>query len=367
MNGERAVVSPIAGRSSTSVWKFVLAICGGVLVLATLLWQALTAQGAPDPTSKGLSHTAMAFSSGVLVFREGLEAVLVLAVVTSGLIRSRQDYWRSVLAGAAAAFLATIATWFIAVAIISSVNAPMLQIQAATGLLAIAVLLVVMNWFFHKIYWTGWIGHHSARGRNLLKDSTGLDRKTFWGLALLGFTAVYREGFEIVLFLQDLRLKAGTGIILTGAGIGLALTGIVAGLVFSAHQRLPYKKMLVWAGVLLGVVMVVMVGESVQEMQLAHWLPTTNLALPIPNWVGTWFATFPTVEGLIGQALAILFVVGPFAWVRMKVHRMKAAPTVCPVNAEPLDCVIAHPNLVSSECSVCEDKPEASEAHGVQK
>ena len=340
---------------SLSPWRVVLAILGGALVVGALVWQALTAQGAPDPTAKGLSHAAMAFSSGVLVFREGLEAVLVLAVVTSGLIRSTQEYWRSVLAGAAAAFLATVATWFIAIAIIASVNAPMLQIQAATGLLAIAVLLVVMNWFFHKVYWTGWIGHHSARGRNLLKDSAGLDGKTFWGLALLGFTAVYREGFEIVLFLQDLRLKAGTGIVLGGAGIGLLLTGIVAALVFSAHQRLPYKKMLVWAGVLLGVVMVVMVGESVQEMQLAHWLTTTNLALPIPSWIGTWFATFPTLEGLIGQGLAILFVVGPFAWVRMKVRRMKSAPAICPVNSEPLDCVIAHANVVSNDCSICEN------------
>lgn len=360
LKGQQALSAPRAGRSAHSAWKIVVAILGVSLVLAALIWQGLVAGGAPDPTAKGLSHTAMAFSSGVLVFREGLEAVLVLAVVTSGLIRSRQDYWRSVLVGAAAAFLATIATWFIAVAIISSVNAPMLQIQAATGLLAIAVLLVVMNWFFHKVYWTGWIGHHSARGKSLLKDSSVLDNRTFWGLALLGFTAVYREGFEIVLFLQDLRLKAGTAIILTGACIGLLLTCIVAGLVFSANQRIPYKKMLVWAGVLLGVVMVVMVGESVQEMQLAHWLPTTNLALPIPNWVGTWFATFPTVEGLVGQALAILFVVGPFAWVRMKVHRMKSSPNVCPSNAEPLECVVAHSNTVSADCAICEGGSDAS-------
>lgn len=361
MNKPLPAAAPLARRAPFSAWQTALGIVGAACVIVALLWQAITAQGAPDPTAKGLSQTAMALSGGVLVFREGLEAVLVLAVITSGLIRSRQDYWRSVLAGAAAAFVATIATWFIAVAIISSVNAPMLQIQAATGLLAIAVLLVVMNWFFHKVYWTGWIGHHSARGRNLLKGTTGLDSKTFWGLALLGFTAVYREGFEIVLFLQDLRLKAGTAMILTGAGIGLVLTGIVAGLVFSAHQRLPYKKMLVWAGVLLGVVMVVMVGESVQEMQLAHWLPTTNLALPIPSWVGTWFATFPTLEGLIGQTLAILFVVGPFAWVRMKVRRMKATQAICPVNSEPLDCVIAHPNLISTDCPVCEEPDSCQE------
>lgn len=302
----------------------VLWLSGVLLVVAVFVWQGIATGGAPNPTARGLSPTSMAFGSGVLVFREGLEAVLVLAVVTSGLIRTRQDYWRSVLVGAALAFIASVITWFIAVAIISSVDAPMLDIQAATGLLAIAVLLVVMNWFFHRVYWTGWIGHHSSRGRNLLKGAPGLDAKTFWGLALLGFTAVYREGFEIVLFLQDLRLKAGAGIILTGAGIGLLLTGIVAALAFSGHQRLPYKKMLVAAGVMLGFVLVVMVGESAQEMQLAHWLPTTHLALPIPDWMGTWFAAFPTIETLGGQALAILLVVGPFVWVRAKIGRKQS-------------------------------------------
>ena len=48
-------------------------------------------------------------------------------------------------------------TWFAAIAVIGAVGGPGLEIQAATGLLAVVVLLVVMNWFFHNIYWTGWI------------------------------------------------------------------------------------------------------------------------------------------------------------------------------------------------------------------
>lgn len=353
----REGTSRLQGSNSTArtIIRIGLWIVGILLVASALVWQGIASSGAPDPTAKGLSPLAMAFSSGVLVFREGLEAVLVLAVVTAGLIRSRQELWRAVVIGAAAAFVTSIATWFIVVAILSSINAPMLYIQAATGLIAIAVLLVVMNWFFHKVYWTGWIGAHNARGRNLLKGNEAMNPKLFWGLALLGFSVVYREGFEIVLFLQDLRLKAGTGLILSGAGLGLLLTSIVAALVFSAHQRLPYKKMLVWAGVLLGVVLVVMVGESIQELQLASWLPTNHVALPIPDWVGTWFAVFPTREGLIGQILGALFVIGPFAWVRLKVKR-KTMPRqdACPVSADPLECVLVHPVAESAICPVCD-------------
>ena len=101
-----------------------------------------------------------------------------------------------------------------------------------------------------------------------------------FGLAVLGFTSLYREGFEVVLFLQSYRLKLGGSVVLAGVAMGLVLTGIVAVLTFIAHRQLPYRKMLVFTGVMLGVVLLVMVGEQAQEMQLAHWLPTTPIAWP---------------------------------------------------------------------------------------
>jgi high-affinity iron transporter len=284
-----------------------------LLILGVFVWQGVTAAGNPDPTREGLSATAMILSAGILVFREGLEAILVLAAVTAGMTRGRQkDYLRAVPLGGVAAFLATIATWFIVVAILNEVNAPQLHVQAATGLIAIIVLLVVMNWFFHKIYWTGWITHHNNRKRRILEAAEHSGSKPFWGLVLLGFTAIYREGFEVVLFLQNLRLRAGNTVILKGAAIGLALTAIVAILTFIAHKRLPYKRMLVWTGILLGVVLLVMVGESVQEMQLAGWLSTTPIGIKFPEWVGLWFAVFPNAEGLLAQGLSALLVLGSY-------------------------------------------------------
>ncbi|MBS1701386.1 MAG: FTR1 family protein [Armatimonadetes bacterium] len=277
----------------------------------------------------------MILSSGILVFREGLEAILVLAAVTAGLARYKKGFWSPVLTGIGVALLATVATWFIAIALISSVNASELTIQAGTGLLAIVVLLVVMNWFFHKLYWTGWICNHCKRRKQIFEEPDATPTKIFLGLALLGFTAIYREGFEIVLFLQDLRLKAGSGVVLSGAGIGLVLTSIVAALTFAAHRRLPYKKMLIYTGVLLAGVLAVMVGESAQEMQLAGWIPTHHVSLPIPDWMGVWFATFPNVEGLASQFLAVALVVGSYLWVRSRVPKTsggEAATAGCEVN-----------------------------------
>lgn len=299
-------------RPRVPVGSIVVLGLSALAVIGVLIWQAIAAAGAPDPAANGLSPAAVVLSSAVLVFREGLEAILVLAAVTAGLARSGKGYERGVAVGSGLALAATVATWFLVVAIISEVNASELHIQAATGLLAILVLLVVMNWFFHKIYWTGWIAHHDKRRRRLLEAEDATGASTFRGLALLGFTAIYREGFEVVLFLQNLRLRSGTGVVMGGTAIGLALTGIVAALTFVAHRHLPYKKMLILTGVLLGVVLVVMVGESVQEMQQANWLPTTPVELPLPAWLGMWCAIFPNVEGLAAQAFAVLLVLGSY-------------------------------------------------------
>jgi len=291
--------------------RILLAI-GGIAVLIALVWQGITASGNPDPTIPHLSHNAIVMNTALLVFREGLEAILVLAAITATFIGGSIGYRKPVAAGAGVGILASVATWFVVIAIIDAVNAPALYIQAVTGVLAIVVLLIIMNWFFHRIYWAGWISHHNRRKRDLMTEANTNPSKLMIGLILLGFTAIYREGFEIVLFLQSMRLQAGSGVVVQGVAIGLFFTAIIAVLTFLAHHRLPYKKMLVLTGVLLGVVLVVMVGESVQELQLAGWMSTTSLNLPIPDWMGLWFAVFPNVEGILAQFLAVGLVIGSY-------------------------------------------------------
>jgi high-affinity iron transporter len=287
---------------------------GGLLV-ALLAWSAFAAHGGtPEPTSGDhLSHGAVVLDSALLVFREGLETILVLAAVTASMVGAQQAYRKPIAIGAGTGFLASVATWFLAAWVIGRLGASGLAVQAATGLLAVVVLLVVMNWFFHKVYWTGWIQNRNKHKKKILARS-GVDgrRATIWALVILGLTSVYREGFEVVLFLQNLRLSYGAGTVLEGVALGLALTSLVGVITFFAHRHLPYKKMLVLTGVMLGVVLIVMVGESVQEMQLAGWLPETTVALAIPGWLGLWFAIFPTVEGLVAQALAAALVLGSY-------------------------------------------------------
>jgi high-affinity iron transporter len=255
----------------------------------------------------------------VLVFREGLECILVLAALTASFRGQESRFHRPVIVGVLLGGFATLVTWVTAVRIISDLSESVsaLALQAGTGLLAIVVLLVVMNWFFHKMYWTGWISLHNRKKQQLVvKASEG---ETQWrltaGMVLLGFTSFYREGFEVVLFLQSFRLRLGGRTVLEGVVFGSVGTLAVAVLTFVIHRHLPYRRMLVVTGVLLAVVLLVMVGEEAQEMQLADWLPTTplsQLSEMIPGWAGLWFSLFPTVETLVSQFLAGVLVFGSY-------------------------------------------------------
>src|SRR4051794_28151352 len=210
-----------------------------LVVLAGLVYLMATASTGPvDPTEvRGHeSHASVVMNSAIIVFREGLEAVLIFAAVTASFLGANKSRRRPVVLGAGVAFLAAVATWFVAQALLSVASPLGPRLEAITGFIAVVVLLLVLNWFVHKVYWSQWIGKHHRR-RTVLLARTGLGA-TF-GLVALGFTSVYREGFEVVLFLQNLQLQDGTGAVLEGVAFGLLATVIVGALTFWLHARLP--------------------------------------------------------------------------------------------------------------------------------
>jgi high-affinity iron transporter len=322
--------TPLRRKKPGEVALRVLLVIGALIIAGILAWQGITASGNPDPMVLHTSPGVALLDIGVLVFREGLECILVLSAITASMMGSHQSRRRPIAVGAGIGFIATLITWFIAVGIINDLtnSIPALDIQAATGLLAIVVLLIVMNWFFHKVYWTGWISLHNKKKQSLLKEARNGEAsqgRLLWGLGLLGFSSFYREGFEVVLFLQSYRLRLGGTIVLEGVLSGLFFTTIVAILTFVAHYHLPYKKMLILTGVLLGAVLLVMVGEEAFEMQQALWIPTTTiswLANLIPVWMGTWLSVFPRLETMAAQVLAALLVIGSYFLARHQVVRL---------------------------------------------
>src|ERR1700743_2118469 len=123
---------PTLSPYSTITWKIAIAF-GALLVAGLLIWQAITSHGNPDPLADGISPTAAVLNTGVLVFREGLEAILVLAALTASLARTEEGYWKPVAIGAGLSFIATVVTWFVVVGVLATLDAtlniPALKIQ----------------------------------------------------------------------------------------------------------------------------------------------------------------------------------------------------------------------------------------------
>jgi len=301
-------------RRSPSTYAWVFIVLAVAVVGVILGWHAHG--GTPDPSDPAshMSRTTAVIDSGVLVFREGLETILVLAAISASFLGANKAYRKPVAIGGVGALGASVLTWFAAVWFIGMFGDGGLAVQAATGIPAIIVLLLVMNWFFHRVYWTGWISHHHKRRRRLLGSAGELGvRSTLLGLGLLGFTSVYREGFEIVVFLQGLRVTFGSSVVLEGVVLGLLFTAAVGVITFVVHERLPYRRLLIITGAMLLVVLFVMVGEEVNEMQLAGWIGTTTIrGLNFPGWAGTWFSLFPNVQTIAAQLAAVALVVGSY-------------------------------------------------------
>jgi high-affinity iron transporter len=306
-------------RSARLAWWL-----AGLAVVSGLVYLMATASTGPvDPTEIPESHATAVFNSAIIVFREGLEAVLIFAAVTASFLGANRARRRPVVAGAGVAFAAAVLTWFLVQALLDAASGLGARLEAITGVIAIVVLLVVLNWFVHKVYWSGWIGRHHRQRRKLLARA-GLGATL--GLVALGFTSVYREGFEVVLFLQSLQLREGSGVVLEGLAIGLVATAAVGSVTFWLHHKLPYKRMLVLTGFLVGIVLVVMTGGTALSFQDLGWIPRHPTPFTVPQWMGAWFELYSTWETLAAQLLAALFVVGSYVVAEeLKVRRPRRA------------------------------------------
>ncbi len=267
------------------------------------------------------SPLAAAATAAVVVFREGLEAVLILAALVASLVGATRAYRRPMAAGAAAAVMATFLTWWLSQRLLAGLSSYGERLEGIVSLVAIAMLLLVTNWFAHRVYWKDWTAGLHARKKALLG---GMVSGQMLGIGLLGFASVYREGFETVLFVQAVALESGSLIALQGAVVGLAGVAVLGYLAFRLQSRLPYKQMLTATGVLLAAVLVVMVGHAVDVLQEVGWLSHHPIpALALPGWLGSWLGVYATWEGVGLQMAAAAFVAGSYLLAERQAQRRR--------------------------------------------
>lgn len=266
----------------------------------------------------GMDPRAAAINAGGILLREGLEGLLVLVAIFAGLRGPEHRTRRHLIGwGVLSALAASLLTYALSRLVITRLGMYGEWIEAITGVLAIVVLLLITNWLFHQLYWRQWI--------QTLK-STAQSSRSAWQLWSVGFLIGYREGFETVLFLQNLVLETGPGPVGIGVLGGAALLTALGYAALVVGLRLPYFRILLITAVLIGLVLMTFMGTTVRAFQALGCLPVSKIvSYSWPAWWGQWFGLYNTWESVLAQLGAAALVLGTWRYARWQATRKSLA------------------------------------------
>jgi high-affinity iron transporter len=277
--------------------------------------EGLLAQARDLLDAGSLPASATFLSAFVILVREGLEAILIVAAIIALLVKAnRRDALPWVHGGWIAALLLGALTWVVASYVVRISGATREVTEGITALIAAAILLYVGFWMHGKSHARQW---QAYLARSLQGALSG---RTMGALTLVSFLAVYREVFETVLFYQALALQAGPdghvpllGGLLAGAIVLAVLSwGIVRGIV-----RLPLGVFFGASSVLIALLAVVLAGKGIAALQEAGWLPIHAVNFPSLPVIGL----YPNLQGLLLQAALVLVIVVGFAYTQRVARR----------------------------------------------
>ncbi|MBI6854750.1 cytochrome c/FTR1 family iron permease [Pseudomonas cichorii] len=247
----------------------------------------------------GLS-VSLSYISGLLILlREGLEAILVLAAILAFLRNTgQQSAVRSVNAGWGLALLAGLATWALAAYVIDVSGAQRELLEGATALFASVMVLWLGVWMHDR--------RHADAWQDYVKSSLVGGGGRF-GFAVLAFFSVYRELFEVILFYETLWLQAGPAghnAVLAGGATALVLLVGLAWVILRGSAKLPLSLFFGINAALLCALSVVFAGHGVKALQEAGIFGTR----PVPFFEFDWLGIHADAYSLGAQAVALLAI-----------------------------------------------------------
>jgi high-affinity iron transporter len=262
-------------------------------------------------TSPGLAAPLIAvISAFTILFREGLEATLVVAAVLGYLEASRNRQYRgAVLRGVFTAIAVSALIFAIVTVIIRLAPVQREVIEAVTAVLAVGVLFWVSFWLVAKLDQRRWMEFMRA------KVSAAVATGSAVALFAVGFTAVFREGLETVLFYQAL-FAFGQGLeiwLALGTLIAAAVLAVLAYVIIVAGRKIPVKRFLQVAVILIMALSVAMMGNAVRALQELGVVGVTFIeGFPrLPIFMTELLGVYPTVQTLAAQLfLIVVYVVG---------------------------------------------------------
>jgi len=266
------------------------------------------------------SGMSLFVASFFLLVREGFEAILIVAALMTFLAKAgASERRREVARGAWAAVVASLVTWVLVELLLPVTPGQREMMEGVTMLLAAAVLFYVSYWLLSKIEAAKWTAFVRGKMQSALSSGSGL------ALSAVAFLAVYREGFETILFYKALFTSAGSSSVPVVGGIAAGAVGLVAiyVLVNQLGLHVAMKPFFAVTGVMLYYMAFVFAGKGIAELQGVGIIPLTVIegAPRIPV-----LGIYPTVESLIVQGLLLVLAIVAAVWAM----RLKAKPSGAP-------------------------------------
>lgn len=307
---ERAVMSYISGKRGTDTEYQFAKI------------KRLMSQGAPNKVvrteidvilkmlhedaneldGKKESGWSVFFASFIIIFREGLEAILVIAAISAYLVRSDNKpmlkvVYLSSLFAVFASVLAAIALHTIVG--LSGANQEIME--GAAMLLATVVLFFISNWMLSKSESKAWKNYVEGKVQSAV--STG----SSFALGFAAFLAVFREGAETIIFYQAMLADAKyhMDMVWYGLGVGTIVLTLVFIVIRFGSVKLPLKPFFICTSALMYLMAIAFAGGGVKELQEADIISVTPVDFVHSVEV---LGIYPTVETLVPQLVMLVVV-----------------------------------------------------------
>lgn len=239
-----------------------------------------------------------------IVLREALEAFLILAIVVS-LIRStgakKALIWLH--SGWISAVALGVLGWFLSDYVLRFGGRNREIMEGLVSIFAVIVLVWMGFWMHSKT--------HAAQWTKFVKEKIGdlLHADRMLGLAAFSFMVVFREAFEVILFLQAVNIEAIDGN-KSAIGLGvLAAAAIVAVIIYlflKYTKKLPIRQLFKYSTWMMVILSIVLIGKGVHSLQESGWISVTNWSfIPRVEWLGM----YPTQQSILAQILLFIIVV----------------------------------------------------------
>jgi high-affinity iron transporter len=286
---------------------------------ALVTLQAMRQELAPlvdEPARYGVLDAA------IILLREGLEALLVVAALLAFLSKSgHADKQRWIWTGAGVGVLLSIGVALVIQRVFSSATAGASRelVEGLTGLVAAAMLLYVSYWLHSKSSMRAWQKYVRER------TSTALAGGGMFSLSLISFLAVFREGAETSLFYIGIAPSIAGQDLALGIGLGTLALTVIGAVMLVFGVRIPLRPFFLVSSLLLYYLAFKFIGTGLHALQVAGVLPATPAAVPSWDPIGL----FPTWETTVPQLALLVIAAGVLilSRTRARLARLEQAVT----------------------------------------